>query len=183
MRDIEGIEEAVEKMKPHWADIKQHFEHENHIFIGLTSSTHDTLGRVLKCHLIVEHYLDRFLVSHFGLDNFDNVRLTYAQKAQLLPDRATAAALVKPGIVRLNKIRNKFAHSLGAEITDADLGSIRTVLALDIARPGVAFESPVEAIEAFTTVACTFLIVAPPDLQQVFVEAFKVVKVRVDATE
>ena len=181
MRDIEGIEAVVEKLKPHWAAIKRQYEHDNRIFIGLISSTHDTLGRVLKCHLIVEHYLDRFLVSHFGIDNFNKVRLTFAQKAALLPDRATAAAFVKPGIVRLNKIRNKFTHSLGAELSDADLSSIRTVLA--IARPGVAFESPVEAIEAFTTLACTFLIVAPPDLQQVFAEAFGAVQVRVDATE
>ena len=181
MRDIEGIEAVVAKLKPHWATIDQHFKRENHIFIDLISSAHDTLGRVLKCHLIVEHYLDRFLVSHFGIDNFDNVRLTFAQKAKLLPDRATAATLVKPGIVRLNRIRNQFCHSLGAELSDADLDSIRTVLA--IARRGVTFESPVEAIEAFTTVACTFLIVVPADLQQVFTEAFEAVQVRVDATE
>jgi hypothetical protein len=105
------------------------------------------LGRVLKCHLIVEHYLNRFLVAHFGIDNFDDVRLTFAQKAKLLSDRA-AAAFVKPGIVQLNRIRNRFGHSLGAELSDADLGSIRTVL--DIARRGVTFGSPVEAIEAFT---------------------------------
>ena len=172
------MEGAVEKLKPHLAAIMQNFEDENQIFIGLTSTTHDTLGRVLKCHLIVEHYLDRFLVSHFGIDNFDNVRLRFAQKAGLLPDRATAASFVKPGVVQLNRIRNKFAHSLSVELSDVDLGPIRTVL--DISRPGGAFESPVEAIEAFTTVACTFLIVAPPDLQQVFAEAFKHVRVDVE---
>ena len=86
MRDIEGIEAVVEKLKPHWAAIEQHFEHENSLFVDLISSAHDTLGHVLKCHLIVEHYLNRFLVSHFDIDNFDSVRLTFAQKAQLLPD-------------------------------------------------------------------------------------------------
>ena len=181
MREIEGIEAAVEKLKPHWAAIEQNFEHENRIFVGLASTPHDTLGRVLKCHLIVEHFLGRFLVSHFGIDNFDDVRLSFAQKAKLLPDRATAAAFVKPGVVRLNRIRNDFSHSLGAELSDADLDPIRPVLAF--ARRGVTFESPVEAIEAFTTVACTFLIVAPPDLQQVLTEAFKAIHVRVDAED
>ena len=181
MRDIEGIEAVVAKLRPHWAAIDQHFEHENRIFIGLISSAHDTLGRVLKCHLIVEHYMNRFLVAHFGIDNFDDIRLTFAQKANLLPDRATAATFVKPGIVRLNRIRNQFCHSLGAELSDADLDPIRTVL--DIVRRGVTFESPVEAIEAFTTVACTFLIVAPTDLQQVFAEAFAQVQVRVSSPE
>ena len=144
MRDIEGIEEVVEKLKPHFAAIEEHFEHENRIFIDLISSTHDTLGRVLKCHLVVEHYLDRFLVAHFEIDNFDHVRLSFAQKTALLPNSATAAAFVKPGILQLNKIRNRFGHSLGAELSVQDLGAIRTVL--DIARPGFPSGSLVEAI-------------------------------------
>ena len=181
MRNIEGIQAVVAKLTPHFAAIEQHFEHESSIFIGLISSAHDTLGRVLKCHLIVEHYLNRFLVVHFDIDNFDDVRLTFAQKATLLPNRATAAAFVKPGIFELNRIRNRFGHSLGAELSDQDLGSIRTVL--DIARPRVAFGSPVEAIEAFTTVACTFLIPTPAELQQVFAEAFSTVQVHTDAPE
>ena len=118
---------------------------------------------------------------HFDIDNFDDVRLTFAQKATLLPNRATAAAFVKPGIFELNRIRNRFGHSLGAELSDQDLGSIRTVL--DIARPRVAFGSPVEAIEAFTTVVCTFLIPTPAELQQVFAEAFSTVQVHTDAPE
>ena len=181
MRDIDGIEEVVAKLKPHFATIEQHFEQENRIFVGLISSAHDTLGRVLKCHLLIEHYLDRFLVAHFKIDSFDDVRLSFAQKAALLPSGETAAAFVKPGILRLNRIRNRFSHLLGAELSVQDLGPICTVL--DTARPGVAFESPVEAIEAFTTVACTFLIVAPPALQQIFAEVFSSVHVRSDAPE
>ena len=181
MRDIEGIQEVVEKLKPHFAVIEQHFEHENRIFIDLVSSAHNTLGRVLKCHLIVEHYLNRFLVAHFDINNFDNVRFTFAQKATLLPNRAAAAAFVKPGIFELNRIRNRFAHSLGAELPIQDLGPIRTVL--DIARSRVVFGSSVEAIEAFTTVACTFLVPTPAELQQVFAEAFSTIQVRTDALE
>ena len=171
----------VAKLKPHFATVNQHFEHENRIFIGLISSAHDTLGRVLKCHLVVEHYLARFLVAHFEIDNFDDVRFTFAQKAAILPNRATAAAFVKPGILELNRIRNRFGHPLGAELSVQDLRSIRAVL--EIARPGVEFGSPVEAIEAFTTVACAFLIVAPPALQQIFAEAFSSVQVRIAGPE
>ena len=181
MRDIEGIEEAVAKLKPHFAAIEQHFKDENRIFVGLITSPHDTLGRVLKCHLLVEHYLHRFLGEYFKIDTLDDARLTFSHKAALLPNRAAAAAFVKPGIVRLNVIRNRFCHSLGAELSDQDLGAIRDVL--DIARSGVVFESPVEAIEAFTTVACTFLIVPPAALQQIFAEALSSVRVRVDAPE
>ena len=41
MRDIEGIEEVVAKLRPHFATLVQQFEHENRIFIGLISSDHD----------------------------------------------------------------------------------------------------------------------------------------------
>ncbi len=182
MQDVEGIEAAAAKLRPHRAAIEKHFEHENRIFIGLTSSPHDTLGRVLKCHLIVEHYLNRFLVAHFGIDNFDEVRLTFLQKANLIPDRATALCFVKLGIVRLNQIRNQFCHSLGAEISETDVrDSMRTVLKLF--RSEVHFKSPIETIEAFTTLACTFMIVFPADLQQAVTESFKLIKGRVDAPE
>ena len=179
MRDIEGIEEVVAKLKPHFATVEQHFEQENRIFIGLISSAHDTLGRVLKCHLIVEHYVDRFLAAHFGIEDLHAARLSFAQKAALLPNEATAAALVKPGIVRLNRIRNGFCHSLGFKLPTQDLRPISTVL--EIARPGTVFRSPMAVIEAFTTVACTFLIVPPPELQSIFSDAFSSVQVRADA--
>lgn len=181
MRDIEGIEEVVAKLKPHFTTLVQHFEHENRIFIDLISSDHDALGRVLKCHLVVEHYLDRFLVAHFGIHNAEDARLTFAQKVTLLPNKATAAAFVKPGILQLNRIRNRLGHSLGARLSVQDLGAIHTIL--DVARPGVDFGNPVEAIETFTAVASTFLIVQPPPLQRILAEAFSSVHVRADAPE
>lgn len=181
MREIEGIDEVVAKLKPHFATITEHFEHENRIFVGLIASPHDTLGRILKCHIVVEHYLDRFLSKHFKINDFGNLRFSFAQKATLLPNEGSAAAFVKPGVFQLNRIRNRFAHSLGAELSAEELKPIHPVLG--IARPGVAFESPVEAIEAFTTVACTFLIVAPPELQQILAEAFSSVRLSADSPD
>ena len=171
----------VAKLKPHFATIEEHFEHENRIFIELISSAHDALGRVLKCHLVVENYLNRFLVDHFRIDDFHNVRLSFFQKATLIPNQGSAAAFVKPGILELNRIRNRFGHSLGARLSVGELNSIRSVL--EIARPEVTFRSGVEAIEGFTTVACTFLIVAPPPLRQIFAEAFSSVRVLPDERE
>jgi len=116
--------------------------------------------------------------GHLRIDSLDDVRLTFFQKATLLPNERTAAALVKPGILHLNRIRNRFGHSLGADLSVQDLSSINPVL--DLARPGVAFGSPMDAIEAFSTVACTFLIVPPPALQGIFTEAFSSVRLRVE---
>lgn len=68
--------------------------------------------------------------------------------------------------MRLNTIRNRFGHTLQPVLTTADLGAIQPILA--IARKNVVFATPIEAIEAFTTVACTWLVLPPPALAQVF---------------
>jgi hypothetical protein len=175
MRDIEGIDHVVDKLRPHWNDIDAHFERENYRFKDLFARDHDVLGRVLKCHLIVEHYLERFLGTHFGIDDVSGAKLSFFQKAFLLPNKGVAAAFVRPGILKLNAIRNQFGHTLEPVLTFEDLGAISTILG--VARPGVDFEEPINAIEAFTTVACTWLIVPPPGLQQVFVEAFSEIRV------
>ena len=49
---------------------------------------------------------------------------------------------------------------------------------LEVSRPEIDLDDPVRAVEAFTTVACTFLIVPPPELQQVFADAFRAIRVR-----
>jgi hypothetical protein len=175
LRDIEGIEEVVHKLEPYWPEIHAHFEHENNHFKALMAQDHDLLGRVLKCHLIIEHYLARFLSAHFGIEDLVEAKLSYFQKAKLLPDRGSAAAFVKPGILRLNAIRNQFGHTLRPFLRSEDLGPINEVL--NVARQGSVFNEPIDANEAFATVASTFLIVPPPKLQRVFIEAFSQVRV------
>lgn len=175
MRDIEGIEQVMERLRPHMPEILENFERENARFKALMSQDHDLLGRVLKCHLVVEHYLERFLSSHYGIEDLGEAKLTFHQKAKLLPDQASASAFVKPGILRLNSIRNQFGHTLRPVLSFNDLGAMNDVLT--IARAGARSSEPVEAIEAFTTVACTWLIVPPKHLQQAFTEAFANVRV------
>ena len=175
MREIEGIEEVLGELQPHWEAIEAHFNQENEKFKALLTQEHDVLGRILKCHLIVEHYLDRYLMEKFGLEHIDEARLTFSQKARLLPAAGSAASFVRPGIIKLNTFRNRFGHDLEAEIDEHELGPINEVLAL--ARPGTEFTGAVERIEAFTTVACTWLVIPPPHLDEVFVRAFAHVRV------
>lgn len=49
---------------------------------------------------------------------------------------------------------------------------------LAIAHTGVKFGEAMEAIEAFTTVACTWLIVPPKEHQKLFVDAFSEVRIK-----
>ncbi|WP_139111129.1 hypothetical protein [Stappia indica] len=171
MREIEGFEDAMRVLKPHWAEIECEFQKHNAHFLGLAATDHDVIGRVLRSHLVVESFLNSYLKKNFGFDNFDELRLSFSQKANMLPSSAGSAAFVRPGIIQLNKIRNKFGHTLKHVIKFGEINKITDILS--ISRPGTVFSVPVEAIEAFAPTACAFLAVPPRHLQDIFFEAFK----------
>ncbi|WP_415776383.1 hypothetical protein ACMYQ1_10495 [Shewanella oncorhynchi] len=170
MREIEGLEHAVEVLRPHWDNFNRHFEAENEKFIALLRRDHDGIGRVLKAHLILEHYLTSYLSRCLGIDNIDSIRLTFAQKAELLPSTGSAASVIKLGIKRLNTIRNMLAHRLDVDLEQIELNAMIEVI--NLFRPQTLFRNNIERIDAFMTIAVTFLILPPPELQQAFAEAF-----------
>src|ERR671911_2431093 len=86
------------------------------------------LGRLLKCPLVLEHYLDRFLSEHFGIEDVENAKLGFFNKAMLLPSKASSPAFVKPGILKVTVLRNRVGHHLGTDISFGDLGPIHEVL-------------------------------------------------------
>lgn len=170
MKDIDGIHDVLRVLEPHWRTIEADFHRQNERFLALAEADHETIGRVLRAHLVIESFLGEFLVAHYGIDEIDELRLTFAQKAKLLPQSKSSAAFVRPGIIQLNSVRNKFGHRLNHTIEGHEISAIYEVL--QVARSGVRFASPVEAIEAFAPVACAFLAVPPLELQQLFMEAF-----------
>jgi hypothetical protein len=99
MKDIEGIEAVLDVLRPHWKDIEGDFNRHNEQFLTLLSSEHDTLGRVLKAHLIIENFMNGFLALHLDNDELPTLRLSFHQKAMLLPSKGSSAAFVRPGIL------------------------------------------------------------------------------------
>lgn len=73
---------------------------------------------------------------------------------KLLPDNQ-AVTFVKPGIIRINNLRNRVAHQLDVKFTNKDLIEITNIL--KIARINVDDHSFIENIEKFTSIACTWL--------------------------
>ncbi|NYE25381.1 hypothetical protein [Pigmentiphaga litoralis] len=174
MNDIEGIEKAVAALQPHWQEIEADFRYHNERFRKLLAVDHEPIGRILRAHLVIENFLDIFLTIFYVIEEFDDLRLTFAQKAKLLPSRRSSAAFVRPGIIQLNAIRNKFGHEIDHSIENHNLSSIYEVLRH--ARPNVKFPSQIEAIEGFAAVACAFLSVPPKHLQGLFMKAFAEVR-------
>jgi len=173
MKDIDGVNEVLEVMKPHMSSIEKHFTEMNDMFLGLINQPHDYIGRVLKCHLVVEHFLTKFLHDYYKIERLDNLKLRFAQKAEMIPQNGLSASFVRPGIIQLNRVRNKCGHDLNSSIERHEISSIYQVL--EISRKGLKFDDPVNAIEAFTPIACAFLSLPPPELQEVFICAFKAI--------
>lgn len=147
---------------------------------GSTGLLADAIGRVLRAHLAIENFLDAFLPDYYDLTDFRRARLTFYQKAMLFPAGQSSAPFVRPGILQLNAVRNKLGHCINHQVAHHEVGAIYDVL--QVARAGVQFESPLDAIEAFAPIACAFLSLPPPHLQKLFMDAFASVKSHVPET-
>lgn len=120
------------------------------------------IGRILRSHLYVEHYLTEFLEkSNPSLGSLADARLSFVQKVHLLnPDLRLEQ--VVPGIRRLNSIRNRLAHRLDAHVTNDDVEvflSDRMFKAMRIegAKPGAPSSDPLDILEAFAQHASSML--------------------------
>ena len=81
----------------------------------------NTIGRILRAHLHVEHYLTEYL-RHINpaIGHLDSARLTFNQKVSLLPSDNGVVNMLIGGIRHLNKVRNRVAHNLEAAVTEED---------------------------------------------------------------
>ena len=115
----------------------------------------EVIGRILRAHLFVEHYIGEYLAkANPRLGALGEAKISFAQKFALLDASNTDIALILPGIKRLNKIRNRLAHNLDAQVTEEDatvfLGSNRFA-ALRAARAAEQAQTnePIEILEDF----------------------------------
>jgi hypothetical protein len=170
VRDIDNISSVVDELRSSLPEVERRFNAENDRFKELLKADHDQIGRVLKCHLIVEVYLNRYLTSRFPALRWDEAELRFAQKLSMLPLDDLRTQFIAPGLSELNRIRNRFGHRLQASIVLSDLPECTKALA--IARRGKTYIEPLEVIEDFATVASTWLIVDPV-VEKIFNEAFR----------
>lgn len=97
------------------------FDAEHKQLLDMWNQNADSIGRILRAHLFVEHFLTEFLqAKNPQLGSLDKVRLGFVQKVSLLGTEISEIQDLVPGIRRLNKIRNRVAHSLHADLTGED---------------------------------------------------------------
>ncbi|MGP1665363.1 MAG: hypothetical protein ACTS5I_05515, partial [Rhodanobacter sp.] len=89
----------------------------------IESVDYDTLGYLLSCHLIIEHYLDHFLATYpnapFG---WENAKLTFSQKVALISKLPFPEPYNLPPVIKhLNSLRNRFGHNINTTLSEKDL--------------------------------------------------------------
>ncbi len=82
----------------------------------------EQIGRVLKAHLTVEFFLTRYIeFKNPMLPGLADARLGFNQKMELLHPNDVLASQLKPGLQRLNQVRNRLVHNLRVEVRRDDV--------------------------------------------------------------
>ena len=115
----------------------------------------DGIGRILRAHLYVEHYMTEY-VRHANprLGSIAEARLTFSQKLALLDDALVGVSEIKPGIAQLNKIRNRLAHRLSAQLQSTDVAAFLAAPMFTSMREvatgrSMSSRPPIEVLELF----------------------------------
>ena len=115
----------------------------------------DVIGRILRSHLFIEHFMTECLSSlNPHLSNVNEARLTFAQKCTLLENYSAETKELAKGIKRLNKIRNQLAHNLSSTVTEQDKELFLSIsyfkaLRNESAKPNIPSDDNIDVLEDF----------------------------------
>jgi hypothetical protein len=122
---------------------------------ALWNQNTDAIGRILRAHLFVEHFMTEYLErTNPQLGSIEKARLSFAQKVALLSLADPGVADALPGIKHLNTIRNKLAHRTDTPVTDSDASSFMSckLFATQQTRksqPDGSSKQPIDVLEDF----------------------------------
>jgi hypothetical protein len=127
-------------------------------YADLIQHDHATVGTILRCHLVVEHYLNAHLIhAHPGIVDFKSARLTFAQKLALASHPRTNVAMMMPALKSLNHFRNQLAHTLDVDVSSDQIQPIEAFVKMWRTAGGYEVPKGLAAIQDFTLTACILL--------------------------
>jgi hypothetical protein len=143
----------------------------------------DRIGRVLRAHLAVEHFVGVSLVTQSpGLAGLERARLSYAQKIELLDRNSRIVEELIPGLRLLGTIRNRIAHRLRVDLTEEERkaflggGLFRAMRDASIARNYAATDDDVLTIlEQFARFAAGMLHSSADPQAEIWKSAFEAI--------
>jgi hypothetical protein len=160
MRDLEGFENTplFRKMLADAPAMLKEVSTFNQQYAGLIKSDHAAVGTILRCHLVVEHYLNEYLAeAHPGISDFTAARLSFAQKLSLANHPKTVVAFIMPALKSLNKLRNELAYKLDVDLSTRVIQPIEDFVKLWNEAAGHDVPRGLAAVQNCTQVACIFL--------------------------
>jgi hypothetical protein len=127
----------------------------NNTIIELLNRKTDELGTILKCHLIIEFYIDNYLrVANPAIVKWKDSRLSFSQKLELIHNDKTPIGVYYPAIKCFNSIRNKFSHKISYVIQEDDYREIEKIMFIWYKASGKPLLSGIKLIEDFTVWVC-----------------------------
>lgn len=130
----------------------------NERYMRLVQRDDETVGTILRCHLVVEPFLDEYLAAaNPGIVDFASVRLNFAQKLALADNPRTMFALIMLALRALNRARNQLAHRLDAADMDATIQPIQGFVTMWRTAGGYEVPEGLGAVRDFTLTACSFM--------------------------
>lgn len=156
----------------------------------------DTMGRVLRAHLVVEYFICEMLAAKgHNLKQLEaaNIKVGFYQKLQLLyptegkGKRKRKTRTIRDGIEQLNTIRNKFAHSPTHTLNKVEAEKLAELAGEHFASYFEGYcaarhiESalPIDTIEAFAEWAAFMLQVSARGIERLHAENAKIARERI----
>lgn len=91
-------------------------------YLALLNNSTDEMALVLKCHLIIEHYIDQYITVAFpSIIDIEKMNLRFATKIEMINNPNTFFGFYYKSLKQFNKLRNKFAHDLEYKIKNQDI--------------------------------------------------------------
>jgi hypothetical protein len=148
----------------------KNFRENGPIWEKVTGLDFEAIGRVLVCHLSIEHYVNNLIeLSTPKSFNWEKSRMSFNQKLNLVQDLVIFQKneCVK-GIRILNEIRNKLSHELLANIDENKLKELHQILLKMVCTRKSQEENeevkshfnlfgPHAIIERFTSITCAMI--------------------------
>ena len=149
---FEWMLSQIDKLEQELASFSQEYR-------GLIEGEDKNLSVVLRSHLIIEHYIDRYIALAIPeIEDWEQLRLTFSNKLEIINNRRTSIAMLYPAIKALNKIRNKYAHNLNYKPNESDYEPIYNFIQIWFSAGGKNIPSNFShLIQEFTLTASSFI--------------------------
>jgi len=122
----------------------------------MLSSNTDEMAITIKCHLIIENYIDQYLKVAFpSINNIKEMNLRFLNKIEMINNSKTIFSTYYKSLKQINSLRNKFAHNLQYIITPNDLKELNIVMDAWNDAGGYARTNGVELIKQYTMFFCS----------------------------